>query len=102
MLGLTVMAISDGAPTCPDGAGLLVIGTEMVTAATAMLNCSLAICAGDEESSTSTEKEELSACDGIPLICPLELDSVRPAGKEPEASDHVYGAVPPVAVSLAV
>jgi hypothetical protein len=37
---------------------------------------------------------------GVPLICPLLL-RVRPAGKLPELSDHVYGNVPPLAISVA-
>lgn len=36
---------------------------------------------------------------GVPEIAPAE-ESVRPAGKLPEAIDHVYGVVPPLAVSV--
>ena len=36
---------------------------------------------------------------GIPLITPAG-ESDRPAGKDPPASDHVYGVVPPVADSV--
>ena len=34
----------------------------------------------------------------VPLIVPSPL-SVRPAGRLPLASDHVYGCVPPVAAN---
>jgi hypothetical protein len=36
---------------------------------------------------------------GVPLIMPPE-DSARPSGNAPEARDHVYGVVPPVAVNV--
>jgi hypothetical protein len=36
---------------------------------------------------------------GVPEITPPVL-SVKPAGNVPAAIDHVYGAVPPVAVSV--
>ena len=36
---------------------------------------------------------------GVPLICPVELFSVRPTGREPEVIAQVYGVVPPLACS---
>ena len=39
-------------PTCPDGIELLVICRGVVAAATVMLSCCLAVCAGEEESVT--------------------------------------------------
>jgi hypothetical protein len=38
---------------------------------------------------------------GVPEIAP-ELASVMPAGNWPDDIDHVYGVVPPLAVSVAV
>jgi len=86
-------------PTCPDGIELVVIWKAVVAAATAMSSCIAAVCAGEEESFTRIVKDELPDWEGVPLTCPLELDRVKPDGKEPEANDHVYGAVPPAAVS---
>jgi hypothetical protein len=37
---------------------------------------------------------------GVPLILPA-VESVRPAGSEPEARLQVYGVVPPVAAKVA-
>jgi hypothetical protein len=36
---------------------------------------------------------------GVPLSVPLD-ERLSPPGKEPEANDHVYGDVPPVAVNV--
>jgi hypothetical protein len=44
-------------------------------------------------------KVELPAVVGVPDSTPAEL-SVRPAGREPEFTDQVYGVVPPVAVRV--
>jgi hypothetical protein len=38
-----------------------------------------------------------AAAVGVPLITPVEEFSVKPLGKVPDVSDHVYGLVPPVA-----
>lgn len=38
---------------------------------------------------------------GMPVIAPLDAFSESPAGRVPLTSDHVYGIVPPVAVSAA-
>jgi hypothetical protein len=48
----------------------------------------LAVCAGELESATETVKLELPFAVGVPEITPL-LDIVSPAGRLPEASDHV-------------
>ena len=37
---------------------------------------------------------------GVPLIMPVERVSVSPAGSEPDVTLHVYGIVPPVALSV--
>jgi len=44
-------------------------------------------------------KTKTPAAVAVPLITPLG-DSVRPSGNPPEARDHVYGVVPPVAVNV--
>ena len=48
------------------------------------------------ESATVALKEKLPACDGVPESEPLELIAI-PGGRLPDAMDHVYGGVPPVA-----
>ena len=45
---------------------------------------------------TVTEKEELPAVLGTPVMAPLEARD-RPPGRDPPARVQVYGAVPPVA-----
>ena len=42
----------------------------------------------------------LAAAVGVPLIRPVDAFNARPLGSVPEVSDHVYGVVPPVAVSV--
>jgi hypothetical protein len=43
-----------------------------------------------------TEKEAVELEGGTPEICPPALRD-KPAGRPPDAIDHVYGAVPPFA-----
>ncbi len=57
----------------------------------------VADCAGFEASVTRTVKFDVPFVVGVPEITPAD-DSDRPAGRVPEASDHEYGVVPPVAV----
>ena len=47
---------------------------------------------------TLTVKEKGPAVVGVPVIAPVAVFSVRPAGSAPEAIAKVYGAVPPVTV----
>jgi hypothetical protein len=44
---------------------------------------------------------KLPAWLGVPEIWPLDAVSVKPGGNEPELTDHVYGAAPPLAVNVA-
>ena len=37
---------------------------------------------------------------GVPLMMPVEAFNLTPPGKAPALTDHVYGSVPPVAVSV--
>jgi hypothetical protein len=55
-------------------------------------------CTGEDVSVSVTPKEKDPAVVGVPLIAPVEF-SVRPAGR-PLVATQMYGAVPPVAVSL--
>ena len=61
----------------------------------------LAVCetAGVSGSVTLTVMFEDTGVVGVPLIAPVATLNVNPAGKVPPVSDHVYGAVPPVAAN---
>ena len=61
----------------------------------------LSACVADAElvSVTLTVKLAVPAVDGVPPICPPEL-RLRPAGNEPDDTDHVYDPEPPVACSV--
>ena len=76
----------------------MVICTGVTEAVTVMLRFAVALCAGELESVTLTVNEEVPAVVGVPLICPEPL-SVKPAGREPEVSDQLYGVLPPLAAS---
>src|SRR4051794_32311498 len=58
-------------------------------------------CVADKfaESVTLTVKLEVPAVVGVPVIVPF-VASVSPAGSDPALTDHVYGAVPPLAVRV--
>ncbi len=55
-----------------------------------------------EESTSWTVNENCPVADGVPEITPVELLSVSPPGKEPAVTDHVSGATPPVAATVAL
>jgi hypothetical protein len=59
---------------------------------------SVAVCAGLELSETFTVKPAVAATVGVPERTPVE-ESVTPVGSEPELTDQVKGATPPVAAS---
>jgi hypothetical protein len=88
-------------PTWPDGIAPPVICKAGVDAATARVNCCLAVCAGVDESVTCTANEEFPACVGVPASWPVDAERFNPVGNEPDATAHVYGAVPPVASNVA-
>jgi len=44
----------------------------------------------------------LAVAVGVPVIVPALWLNERPAGSVPAVNDHLYGAVPPVAASVAV
>jgi hypothetical protein len=88
-------------PACPEGTELVVICTGLTAAAIVILSDFAAVFAGDEESLTCTLNDDIPACVGVPLICPVAAVRFSPAGKDPELIDHVYGAVPPEALKVA-
>jgi hypothetical protein len=45
---------------------------------------------------------DFAAAVGVPLITPVEAFSERPLGSAPEVNAQLYGAVPPLAVRVAV
>jgi hypothetical protein len=71
---------------------------DSAAGATVIDSCFVASC--EALSVTRTVNAEFPAAAGVPAIAPLEL-SDNPAGKLPDATLHVYGAVPPPAVSVA-
>ena len=76
------------------------ICTGVTEAEMGIVRLAVALCTGEVESLTFTVKEEVPAVVGVPLIWP-EVLRVRPAGREPELSDQLYGVVPPLAASEA-
>jgi hypothetical protein len=50
------------------------------------------------ESVTLTEK--LPAAVGVPVIAPVAVLRVMPAGRAPEVSENVYGGRPPLATAV--
>lgn len=57
----------------------------------------VAVAAGELLSCAATVKLAMPALVGVPEIRPV-LDMLRPAGRLPDATDHVYPGVPPVAL----
>ena len=65
-----------------------------------MLPFAEAVFAGLSESVTVTVKFAAGpAVVGVPVIAPVELLRVKPAGSEPAVMANVYGPTPPVAVA---
>ena len=75
------------------------ICTGVTEAVTLILRLAAMLCAGELESIRLTVNENVPAAVGVPLICP-ELLSAKPAGREPELTDQLYGVWPPVAASV--
>lgn len=50
---------------------------------------------------TCTVKDEVPEVVGVPAISPVDAVKLNPAGSEPDVTLHVYGVVPPDAVSVA-
>lgn len=66
-------------------------------AATVIDSASEFVCAGLLLSLIATLKLEVPVPVGVPEMIPVEAPSAKPAGKLPEAIDHVYAGVPPLA-----
>jgi hypothetical protein len=77
----------------------VVICTGVNCAEIVILRFAVMLCAGELESVRLTVKENVPTVFGVPLICP-ELLSVKLVGREPELTDQLYGARPPVAASV--
>jgi hypothetical protein len=92
---VTEAAYVTGLPVSTDD-GVAVAATEVAAVATEMESGAIAV--WSLASVTSTVKAELPGTVGVPLMVPVELSSVRPAGKVPDCTDQVYGVVPPLAV----
>ena len=72
---------------CPPASEEVEICTGVAAAAIVMLKLPDPLSAGELESLTLTVNEDVPGVVGVPLICP-ELLSVKPAGREPELTDH--------------
>jgi hypothetical protein len=62
-------------------------------------SCAEALWAGDALSFTARVKVAVPFAVGVPEICPA-LDRLNPGGRFPDAIDHVYPGVPPLAPSV--
>jgi hypothetical protein len=78
----------------------VVIVSGVVPAAMLSGRVAGAVCCGELESFTIKEIEKLPLAVGVPEIMPVVAERLSPAGRLPEPVDQLYGAVPPVAVSV--
>ena len=67
-----------------------------------MVKAAEVVRAGLPASASLTVKLAVPTAVGVPLMTPLVLLSVRPAGSAPCVIDQVYGVMPPVAEKLVV
>ena len=86
------------APTWPSATDVVVIDSVVVFDAIVTLNVCVAVSAGELESVTCTVNDDVPAAVGVPEIAPA-LESVKPALSVPVVIVHLYGVVPPVALS---
>lgn len=61
----------------------------------------VAVCGEAAESIACTVKLKVPVVVGVPEIAPVDVFRFNPDGKDPVATIHVYGAVPPVALRVA-
>jgi hypothetical protein len=80
----------------PASADVLIVSTD---GATTMEVGADAVCTGLPESFTLTVKLNVPLDVGIPEITPVDSAIDRPLGNWPDETDHVYGPVPPVALT---
>ena len=52
------------------------------------------------ESWTPRVKLKVPAAVGVPVIAPVVVFRFRPAGRDPAATENVYGAIPPVTTGV--
>ena len=83
-------------PPLPDPPPLLVVELS-ATVICVDFDCELALA-----SETEIEKPNVPLVLGVPEIFPLPPLSETPAGSWPELTENLYGAVPPVAVTVAL
>ena len=86
-------------PTVPAVKGLAVL---MVRAGGLIVSVYAldAVCGGMAASCTPTVKLAVPAVGGVPVIAPVAVFRVNPAGNDPAVIAHVYGEVPPVTATL--
>jgi hypothetical protein len=88
-----------GTPTVALGRDVVVMvsaGAEIVSDRLAV-----AVCTGEPESVTlKLRGVAVTAVVGVPLIKPVDVLNVKPAGNVPEVNCQVYVPVPPVAASV--
>ena len=89
------------APSCASGKSPVKIVRDDPVAAIATVKDFAAVCAGELESFTWTEKLYEPAVVGVPLIAPLDEFRVKPVGRLPVDTVQLYGVVPPVACKVA-
>ena len=75
----------------PAAAGLIVSDTVAVLVCTGLL----------ASVTLKVRAVPVTAAVGVPVMTPVEVFNVNPAGNAPLVSDQVYGVVPPEAVSVA-
>jgi hypothetical protein len=67
-----------------------------------MLKLAVTLSAGEPESKTFAEKKNVPDCVGVPVIAPEMEFRLVPVGSCPEETNQLYGAVPPVALRVAL
>jgi hypothetical protein len=95
---LACSVVEYAVPAVPPGSDAVVTKGGCIAVATAIL--SVFVAALFPASFTCTVNDTVPKVVGVPLICPVVLFSVRPAGKEPVLIAQLYGVVPPLACSV--
>jgi hypothetical protein len=94
------------APVVPPGSELVTIlsgaGAGVLAAATTIESDCEPACVEDPESVTLAVNAYVPVDPGVPAIWHVEAISTKPGGKVPEAREHAYGGVPPLAVTVAL
>jgi hypothetical protein len=85
-------------PLVPEGSDVVVI--ERAVGATTSDSVTALLCAGLDESATVKVKLAVPLAVGLPEIIPVDAARLSPDGSVPEVIVHLYGLVPPVALSV--